>query len=421
MWNADAAKKIGVFLERIWPPGDAPAGWVSQIGGRPNLPPEWEWPHIEFGIGEGEFFAKGEFEGQRASLDFLAQIRLEDLPNVPDRNMLPEKGVLFFFALALSAGPLSEFGSDAWRVLYYPGDVSGLPRRPSPSDAGWFLDDVDYGLTEAGQYRDPDAPLKDLFPRCPVRAIAAPSWKRPDAAPYESEGKDWRALVESWPGALPGITSFKYKEEQLPLRVEDALLYLNFARNEWREGILSFDDLFQRHYKLSEVSVEAKEQARLEYGAWLKRAKAASAALLARGRPALLSEDERELIRQLVAEDDARRKSLGLYAHTRRLGAAFLAMATLLMDFPELAGTIPDEIAATHPANMKAQGHRMLGHSQVVQEDIADDKVLLLQLGSDSIGPRFMWWDVGNLTFSISRADLAASRSDRVEAKIEGH
>lgn len=416
MWNAATAKKIGVFLERIWPPGDAPAGWVSRIGGRPNLPPEWEWPHIEF---EDE-----EFEGQRASLDFLAQIRLEDLPDAPDRELLPQNGVLFFFALALSAEPLSEFGAEAWRVLYYPGDVSGFSCRPPPPDAGWFLDDVDYAGTTAAEYRDPDAPDQDLFPCCPVRPIAAPSWKRPKDSLAEPELREWLTLTENWPGALPEITSFKYLEEQLPLRVEDALLYLNYARNEWFEGVLSFDDLFQRDYPLSKVSPAEKERARLEYGAWLTRAKEASAALLARGRAALLSDNERELIRQLVAEDDARRKSLGRHAGTYRRGAAALAMATLLMDFPELAATIPDEVAATHPANHPSPGtcgHRMLGHSQVVQEDIGDDIILLLQLGSNSAGPRFMWWDVGNLTFTISRADLAALNFDRAEAKIEGY
>ncbi|WP_084768580.1 DUF1963 domain-containing protein [Methylosinus sp. sav-2] len=417
MWNPDASKKMGVFLERIWPPRDTPDGWVSHIGGRPNLPDGWEWPRIAFPDGD-------EFEGVTASLDFLAQIRLEDLPDVPDRELLPQEGVLFFFALALTAEPLDTFGPDAWRVLYYRGDVSSFPFRAPPSDAGWFLDDVDYTRTEAAEYRDPGASDKGLFPYCPVRAVAAPSWKRPDGIPYGDDVREWLRLVEAWPGEHRTPTTFEYAESDLPLRVEDALLNLFHARNQWREGVLSFDDLFARRYDLMSVSAEDRERVRMEYGDWLTRVKRTCAELVARGRSALLKDDERRLVRGLVAENSDRMKALGCHIWPNLRLAATLSMATLLLDSPELAASFSNEVDAAHPGNNFSpggSGHRMLGHSHVIQEDIESDSVLLLQLGSDGSGPRFMWWDMGNLTFTISRDSLAALRFDRAIAKIEGH
>ncbi|MEW5869915.1 MAG: YwqG family protein [Chloroflexota bacterium] len=53
---------------------------VSRFGGRPDLPPEFEWP-----------------KWQDKSLSFIAQINLSELPNIPDRGLLPETGMLFFF------------------------------------------------------------------------------------------------------------------------------------------------------------------------------------------------------------------------------------------------------------------------------------------------------------------------------------
>jgi uncharacterized protein YwqG len=416
MSDSDLIERRGIFLERLWPPNEAPSGWVSQVGGLPNLPPDWEWPRLHF--------EADEHEGSVASLDFLAQIRLGDLPDVPDRDLLPKAGALFFFALALTAEPLDEFGPDSWRVLYYPGDVSGFPPRQPPPDAGWFLDDTDYGRMPAAEFHDPDAPYKDLFPRCPIRPIAAPSWKRPAAAAYGPEDQQWRTLADKWPGSPPPHTSFQHVEDKMPYRVEDALLHLNFARNEWREGVLSFDDLFAQDYQLSEVSEVDKATTFKAYEDWLARVKKMARDLNARGRATALSDSERKSVLALTAENAARRKNLGANTFFYPKTAAVTSMGTLLHDCPEADAGLKDEVAAAHPGHVTACGserHRMLGYSYEIQQDaLVKDAVLLLELGSDIYGPRFMWWDMGNLTFSISRADLAALRFDRVIASIEG-
>ena len=64
----------------------------------------------------------------------------------------------------------------------------------------------------------------------------------------------------------------------------------------------------------------------------------------------------------------------------------------------------------------------MLGLPYDVQSgEDGDDQIMLLQLGSDWYGPRFMWWDMGNLTFFIRRENLAELEFDEASAVIEGY
>ncbi|EJZ17354.1 DUF1963 domain-containing protein, partial [Rhizobium sp. Pop5] len=155
-----------IRLDRVWPPNEALGLW-SQIGGRPNLPPTLDWPTIEF---EDE---------TTASLDFLAQINLEELPEIEARGAFPKTGMLYFFALAESNEPLQTYGSDAWRVLYYPGNAADFPSRSAPEDAGWRIDHLHYGETPGSNYRNPESPKGELFPRCTVRFTVIDIWDVP--------------------------------------------------------------------------------------------------------------------------------------------------------------------------------------------------------------------------------------------------
>jgi hypothetical protein len=109
-------------------------------------------------------------------------------------------------------------------------------------------------------------------------------------------------------------------------------------------------------------------------------------------------------------------------------GLVPVSLTTLLAHEPGFAAHIPAEIEAAHPlpaglATKGAHPHRMLGRGHSVQHGTmtGPDPVLLLQLESDGLGPRFDWWDAGNLTFWISESDLIARRFDLARAEIEGH
>src|SRR5688572_27809627 len=56
----------------------------SKIGGQPDLPDNYEW-------------ASFNSLGEKVSLPFIAQIRLEDVKQYDEENILPKQGILYFF------------------------------------------------------------------------------------------------------------------------------------------------------------------------------------------------------------------------------------------------------------------------------------------------------------------------------------
>jgi len=408
--------RTSVLLERIWPPSAAPAAATSQIGGSPNLPPDWEWPRIDF----ADSTSDPDILPFTASLDFLAQIRLSDLPAVEQRELLPGDGMLYFFALSQSHVPLYELGPEAARVLYYPGDASVFPQRPPPPDAGWNLGQFDYGRSLAADYRDPDESPGILIPRCPIRLVAAKSWSNPRLSGMEPI---WRTAWNQWQGSAPPLAHFKHDDKSLPSHVEDAILQLNYARNRWHEGVATYED-FAGYYEHA-TPMETLEELRPAYDDWRRRAKAMSANLRSMGRAAALVDTQRSDVRALLEEGSRMHEAAtGYTLWLDQEEAAILSLATLLPDHPEAVADRAAEIAAAHPGHVAArgnEGHRMLGNGYAVQQDIPKGSVLLLQLGSDRYGPRFMWGDAGNISFWIGEEDLAHRRFDRSQAEIYGH
>lgn len=105
-----------------------------------------------------------------------------------------------------------------------------------------------------------------------------------------------------------------------------------------------------------------------------------------------------------------------------------MSLSTLLLHDPSLASRCSAEVAAADPAKRGRRDsnftqHCMLGPGREVQGGTmgGKDTFMLLQLESDILGPRFQWWDMGNLTFWMTVQDAAALRFDLVEAEIEGH
>jgi hypothetical protein len=323
-------------------------------------------------------------------------------------------------------------------VLYSTVRGRHVPRRRPPENAGWNQDELDHGRTVAAQYRDTDAPRSALHPRCPVVARSAQVGSEEEAG----------ATVNTTP-------SFNFYRVMLPRRVGDAMLYINFARNRWRESILPFDAM-RDHFTLgaqAHVEHEGKPLPsgwmppprprpayvdnclseafwatfRTDYLHWRDQAVSLNAQLLAAGRDALLTDGQREAVRGIVEACDQLIRQVsnyGLYIDSRGPMASRMALATLLPEHPEIAREHRDEVMAAHPRQQRKRGtsHRMLGPPLDIQGGTmrGPEPVLLLQLDSDEWGPRFSWWDGGNLTFWISAADAAAGRFDRAHAEIEG-
>jgi uncharacterized protein (TIGR02996 family) len=93
--------------ERTFPVG------ASKFGGRPDLPPDAEWPMT-----------------YEEPLTFLAQFNLSELHASPVARALPATGLLSLFCYHDYD---ENFDDRDWRLLYHP-DVSGLVRREQPPD-----------------------------------------------------------------------------------------------------------------------------------------------------------------------------------------------------------------------------------------------------------------------------------------------
>jgi hypothetical protein len=393
-----------IILERTWPPPADPYASPNRIGGRPNLPPEIAWPRIRFA------------DGQRASLDFLAQIDLWWLPQVRERDLLPATGMLFFFALSQIHTPLEESGVDAFRVIYVPNDTRNVALREIPSDAGWNLDEMEHTRTIAAQARQTDGPRGELHPACAVRPKTTVETRERDPL------------------------FFSHLEQ--PVRVEDALLVINAARNTWFENIVPLNEFIEirkaaarsslafsaKRYPgktiapapwietvLSDEAVRTFEQ---RYAEWREKATNMWHELAARGRTAALAPHDRADVLSLVAEASTLHRTVH-WNDIRPAKMVAVSLPTLLAHDPAFAAEIPAEMNALAPV----QSHYMLGSGKRVQNGTmtGPDPVLLLQLDSDEWGPRFDCWDAGNITFWISAADLHAGRFDLARAEIEGH
>jgi len=111
-----ARPSIRVYTEQV-ADEDTIAIGQSKIGGRPDLPRNMDW-------------VTASTEAGKVSLHFIAQFDLKDLKPFDEENLLPEWGILYFFAGPWSIRKMSDQG----RVLYFDGDPSLLERKEFPDD-----------------------------------------------------------------------------------------------------------------------------------------------------------------------------------------------------------------------------------------------------------------------------------------------
>jgi uncharacterized protein YwqG len=86
----------------------------SKLGGRPDLPKPRDWVTVSKRDGVH-------------SIPFIAQIDIEELKVFDEENLLPSKGILYFFASPV-------YALNAHKVIFYDGDKSLLERKNFPDD-----------------------------------------------------------------------------------------------------------------------------------------------------------------------------------------------------------------------------------------------------------------------------------------------
>lgn len=100
---------------------------TSKIGGKPDLPKNFQW-----------FYYEGEDYKKRVvsrPLSFLMQINCEEVHKYDKENLLPEKGMLYFFyELFTMTWGFSPQDKGSAKVFYYDGNTEELVSTDFPKD-----------------------------------------------------------------------------------------------------------------------------------------------------------------------------------------------------------------------------------------------------------------------------------------------
>ena len=124
--------------------GELPAG-SSKLGGKPDLPSDFQWYYYKgksyeeeiAGLPPGilKYYNPDDAKYTTAlPLSFIAQINLEEVHKYDKDNLLPPKGILYFF-YELENMPWGDIHSKGGaKVYYFSGNVSELQRTDYPAD-----------------------------------------------------------------------------------------------------------------------------------------------------------------------------------------------------------------------------------------------------------------------------------------------
>ena len=100
---------------------------TSKIGGKPDLPKDFQWFYYN-----GEDYKK---IVENRPLSFLMQINCEEVHKYDKENLLPEKGMLYFFyELFTMTWGFSPQDRGSAKVFYYDGEIEDLVPTDFPKD-----------------------------------------------------------------------------------------------------------------------------------------------------------------------------------------------------------------------------------------------------------------------------------------------
>ena len=424
-------QKARVAIKHVFPPR-LPQRSMSYFGGLPIVPEDFDWPTLH------------NQKGLLERLTFMAQIDCSDLPSGPGRDLLPDRGYLYFFA------PMSmTFGQDAMHFVtrYEPGPATqtwtplDMPFTTAlePNDAidavwrgkrthydrveiefGWIEDPSDDDVAaRAGEGHAFEVAEKIRAER--LDAFFGPSLPADTRLSVYSAPKD--ALWIPYPG--------------FPINWSSARILRRFVEAYHREET---QDVAERVKALGEVPADHAEAARLRTlqrelsSASMKISNAFFATINLNHKdfdapPADVKEKILAFLEELRANGMPSSKQRP-YLH-RRLPPVindWLRIAAIhgaeggLAD-PAGAALVPPEAVAALADRHAARKHQMLGEGEVVQvaaDEMKDRYLLLLQLGPD---PALDWTvgEMGPLQYWITPEDLAARRFENTVLTIEAY
>lgn len=375
-----------VLLQRIWPPTDAGPEVLSRFGGRPNLPPDLEWPRQTAQDGASE----------PGALQFLAQIDLSALPAFDKRHLLPRRGMLFFFGGVYDL-PIQENVPAAWRVLYTERDCRDVPLREPP-------DDVLRTRVRMENWRD-SLPAHDSYDPCPLRFE-----RHLTIQPYPAND------AINFPAAQHALREYRLGKQPRERRAPDA---------GWFEPRHVASALYEMHKRFgSDKEYRVWDSAEAEQH-W-QRASALRRRLLELPLEAALPQDISTALAELLRDDRQRDAIIhDIVSAPTDWHRVHIATLNTVLTRQAAGANIVDPVDIDAAASLHRNStfeHMMLGAPMMV--DRVDDfpgRICLLQLDSDFAGPGWVWWDEDSLHFLIDPEDLAARRWDKVIVTLNGY
>ena len=115
--RSEMPKRHAVLLVRAALPVPEETSVRSYLGGLPRMPSQFEWP-VESPFGEPR------------ALTFVAQVALSEVPEFPQRSLLPHAGTLYFFV----SSDFDGVGDPASRVLFFEDEAAALPVVAPPNN-----------------------------------------------------------------------------------------------------------------------------------------------------------------------------------------------------------------------------------------------------------------------------------------------
>jgi uncharacterized protein YwqG len=116
---------------------DAISAGSSKMGGRPDLPADYQWPETTV----TERTRKSIFSLKKTKektvtrhLSFIAQINLAEIREYDPDSLLPEHGILYFFYFTMQDNIYDFQEEELFKVLYCDDDLCPLQRLDYPAD-----------------------------------------------------------------------------------------------------------------------------------------------------------------------------------------------------------------------------------------------------------------------------------------------
>lgn len=423
----DTMKLRCLGVRHVFPPHH-PKGSYSFLGGEPIMAPDDDWPMA--------YNTKGVTE----HIPFVAQIDCSDLPDGEGRSLLPDKGILYFFA-PVSSNLTPEYQMSAVRynsktptAKWAPvsiGAVASFP--PLTNDRA-----SRYGLPTARDFGGPNGRYAHHYPQCFIEfgwISGVTTEANAQGYPWEVAAKQMKQDLLAFHGPAPSGTPQSWQEKP-----EHGVWRPNQAFPESWYAIRMTAWLVKHWIEQERKSIDPETA---HHGPLFDRVQAGFNELTTPAfRPFEIPSEETTdqffgLLEMLVDDDGFRPATQKLPAHmilNRILEDVAIESAEACLQDEHAAARISpaviDALRSRHyllrdieTKDRYFQEHQIFGQGRDVQggcEELAQTHLLLFRIGWDqAVGVEV--GDAGCWQYWITPADLAARRFENVTVTFECH